>query len=180
MLEKHSAAEAIGFDVEPLVIDQANALALEKGLSDRAIFKCVKPGKLDTKDESFDVIFSKEAFIHIPNKVDLMKDINRTLKTNGYLAVGDWMRNDDNPPSIEMQEYIAAEGLDYYMCSLEKYRDILENTGFKVISLNDRNEWYLEKVKKEVVKIDALYGAKLLNQLELKKVSMLLRFGKSF
>ena len=124
MLEKHSAAEVIGFDVEPLVIDQANALALEKGLSERAIFKCVKPGKLDTKDESFDVIFSKEAFIHIPNKVDLMKDINRTLKTNGYLAVGDWMRNDDNPPSIEMQEYIAAEGLDYYMCSLKKYRDI--------------------------------------------------------
>ena len=165
MLEKHSAAEAIGFDVEPLVIDQANALALEKGLSERAIFKCVKPGKLDTKDESFDVIFSKEAFIHIPNKVDLMKDINRTLKTNGYLAVGDWMRNDDNPPSIEMQEYIAAEGLDYYMCSLKKYKDILENTGFKVISLNDRNEWYLEKVKKEVADIEGPLWSKVVESI---------------
>ena len=75
------------------------------------------------------------------------------------------MRNDDNPPSIEMQEYIAAEGLDYYMCSLKKYRDILENTGFKVISLNDRNEWYLEKVKKEVADIEGPLWSKVVESI---------------
>ena len=47
------------------------------------------------------------------------------------------------------------------MCSLEKYRDILENTGFEVISLNDRNEWYLEKVKKEVADIEGPLWSKV-------------------
>ena len=154
ILEKHNAAEAVGFDVEPLVIEQANTFALEKGLSEKALFKSIMPGQLDVDDSSFDAIFSKEAFIHIPNKIELMSDIHRILKPGGYLAVGDWMRNDDNPPSLQMQEYIAAEGLDYYMCSLDKYREILENTGFKIISMNDRNEWYLEKVKKEVADIE--------------------------
>ena len=131
-----------------------NVISLEKGLSKKALFKSIIPGQLDVDDSSFDAIFSKEAFIHIQNKFELMTDIHRILKPGGYLAVGDWMRNDDNLPSLQMQEYIAAEGLDYYMCSLDKYREILENTGFKIISMNDRNEWYLKKVKKEVADIE--------------------------
>ena len=154
ILEKHNAEEAVGFDVEPLVIEQAKTAALEKGLSEKALFKSIIPGQLGVDDSSFDAIFSKEAFIHIPNKIELITDIHRVLKPGGYLAVGDWMRNDENPPSLQMQEYIAAEGLDFYMCSLDKYREILESKGFKIISMTDRNEWYLEKVKKEVADIE--------------------------
>ena len=83
MLEKHSAAEAIGFDLEALVIDEANKIALEKNLLDRASFKCVKPGQLEIVDESIEVIFSKEAFIHIPDKIELIRDIHRVLKPGG-------------------------------------------------------------------------------------------------
>ena len=60
------------------------------------------------------------------------------------------MRNDDQEPSDQMREYIAAEGLDMYMCSLNKYSELLDETGFSVISLNDRNQWYLEVVQKEI------------------------------
>ena len=154
---------AIGIDLETLVIDEANKIALEKNLLDKASFKCVKPGQLEVEDESFEVIFSKEAFIHIPDKIELLKDIHRALKPNGYLAVGDWMRNDDGIPSHQMKEYIEAEGLDYHMCSLEKYREILENLGFKVISMNDRNQWYLEKVKKEVADIEGPLWSKVVD-----------------
>jgi phosphoethanolamine N-methyltransferase len=161
MLEKYDAAEVIGFDLETLVIDEANKIALEKDLLDRASFKCVKPGQLEVEDESFDIIFSKEAFIHIPDKIGLIKDIHRALKPNGYLAVGDWMRNDDNLPSFQMKEYIDAEGLNYHMCSLDKYREILESSGFNVISMNDRNQWYLEKVKKEVADIEGPLWSKV-------------------
>ena len=83
-----------------------------------------------------------------------MKDINRILKPSGLLAVGDWMRNDDGPPSEQMKEYIKAEGLDYFMCSLDKYREVLESSGFKIISMTDRNQWYLEKVRNEVEQIE--------------------------
>ena len=154
MLEKRNAAKVIGFDVEELVIDRATESAVEKDLSNKASFQRVTPGPLLIDDESIDVIFSKEAFIHVEDKKELMKDIYRVLKPNGYLAVGDWMRNDDNSPSKQMREYIAAEGLDYFMCSLDKYRKILEETGFKVISMHDRNQWYLEKVKRETAEIE--------------------------
>ena len=154
MLEKHNAAEAIGFDPEPLVIKKANELAAEKHLSNRVKFQCIKPGPIQVDDESMDVVFSKETFIHIPDKNELMKDIHRILKPNGLLTVGDWMRSDDGPPSEQMIEYIKAEGLDFFMCSLDKYREVLENSGFKIISMTDRNQWYLEKVRNEVKQIE--------------------------
>ena len=154
LLEKHNAAKAIGFDPEPLVIKKANELAVEKHLSNRVKFQCIRPGPIQVDDESMDVVFSKETFIHIPDKNELMKDIHRVLKTNGLLTVGDWMRSDDGPPSEQMIEYIKAEGLDFFMGSLDKYREVLENSGFKIISMTDRNQWYLEKVRNEVKQIE--------------------------
>jgi len=150
MIEKYGAKEVIGIDPEPLVIETANNLALKKNLSDKAKFICTKPGEYKFEDKSFEAVFSKEAFLHIIDKKNLLKEINEILADDGILAVGDWMRNDDNEPSEQMKEYIAAEGLDMFMCSLEKYESLLKETGFKVLSLNDRNKWYLEKVKTEI------------------------------
>ena len=163
MLEKHNVAEALGFDTEPLVIEKANELAAEKNLSNRAKFKYIEPGPIQLDNDSMDVVFSKEAFIHIPDKNELMKDIHRVLKTDGLIAVGDWMRNDDNLPSQQMLEYIEAEGLDYFMCSLKKYEEILVKSGFKVISMNDRNQWYLDKVKNEVEQIKGALWSKVVD-----------------
>ena len=64
------------------------------------------------------LVFSKEVFLHIPKKDELINDVYRVLKPGGFVAVSDWMRIDDKPPSTQMQEYIAAEGLDMHMCSL--------------------------------------------------------------
>tara|TARA_B100000242_G_scaffold215295_1_gene157005 strand:+ start:19 stop:801 length:783 start_codon:yes stop_codon:yes gene_type:complete len=154
MIEARNAGHVIGFDTEPLVIERANQLAIEKNISNQVKFKCIPPGPLQFENETMDVVFSKEVFLHIIDKEELMRDVYRVLKPNGYLAVGDWMREDDNEPSEQMKEYIAAEGLDMFMCSIDKYREILEKTGFNIISMHDRNAWYLEKVKGEVAEIE--------------------------
>ena len=70
------------------------------------------------------------------------------------VVVSDWMRIDDNPPSIQMQEYIAAEGLDMYMCSLKRYEQALKNAGFIDIVIKDRNAWYLDKAQQELAAIE--------------------------
>ena len=77
------------------------------------------------------MIFSKEAFLHIPDKEALLKNVHRILKPGGLIVVSDWMRVDDNPPSKQMQEYIDAEGLDMLMCSLEKYKELLQENNLK-------------------------------------------------
>ena len=154
LIKKHGVKSVEGIDPEPLVIETANQLALKNNLSDSAIFKCIKPGPLQYTDESFDIVFSKEAFLHISNKAGLLKDVYRVLKPGGMIIVSDWMRIDDHPPSKQMKDYIAAEGLEMLMCSLKRYEELLKLSNFIDIEIRDRNEWYLQKAKKELEEIE--------------------------
>ena len=150
LIRQHGAAHAIGIDVEPLVIDRAKELASSYNLSAQAEFETVSPGPLPFEDQYFDMIFSKDAFLHIPDKETLMKDCARVLKPGGIIAASDWMRVDDNPPSPQMADYIKSEGLDMHMCSLNRYRDALADAGFGDIHLLDRNDWYKKLAREEI------------------------------
>jgi phosphoethanolamine N-methyltransferase len=149
LIKKHGAASAIGIDIEPLVIARATQLSSDYDLTDKARFELVKPGKLPFPHQHFDMVFSKDAFLHIPDKETLMADIARVLKPNGLIAASDWMRLDDNPPSQVMQDYIEAEGLDMHMCSLDRYSKALTAAGFTNIERQDRNAWYLDLAEQE-------------------------------
>ena len=50
-----------------------------------------------------------------------------------------------------MMDYVAAEGMDMHMCSIGRYRDAIELAGFVDIELKDRNKWYSDLAKQEVV-----------------------------
>ena len=138
----YGAGSVIGVDIEQPVLDHAIARAENEGLSDRITYHLVKPGPLAFEQASFDVVFSKDAMIHIPGKEPLFDDVYRILKPGGLFVASDWMRRDENPPSPEMMHYIKMEGLSYGMGSPERYEKSLAKAGFVDIKLRDRNAWY--------------------------------------
>ena len=149
--EKFNIKQAIGIDIEPHVINQANFHKNNSKNPEKLDFEVVSPGKFNFGDESFDVIFSKDSFLHIENKENLCRDIFRLLKPGGFLIASDWMRIDDNIPSHEMKEYIIAEGLSMQMCSLKRYFNALTESGFINIKIKDRNKWYTNLAKQEIL-----------------------------
>lgn len=161
-INNYSPNHVLGVDVEEMVIERANILKSKIIEKNKLNFKVIKPGKLPFYDNSFDVVFSKDTFLHIPDKENLIKDIFRILNPGGFLCVGDWMRIDDNHPSKLMQEYIKLEGLSMNMCSLERYDKALNVSGFKNIKLNDRNRWYLNTAKKELNDLSTTYKKQLI------------------
>ena len=62
-----------------------------------------------------------------------------------------------------MQEYIAAEGLAMYMCSLKRYEQSLKNAGFIDIVIKDRNAWYLNKAQQELADIEGPLNKQVIN-----------------
>src|SRR5262249_32072341 len=60
------------------------------------------------------------------------------------------LRADDEPPSPEMQRYIAAEGLSFAMASPAHYRRAMAAAGFRDIEIRDRNAWYASTARKEL------------------------------
>lgn len=150
LLREYGARRVTAVDIEPRVLERGRELAGKYGLSDRLEFVAIEPGPLPFDDGAFDFVFSKDAMIHIADKEELFRDVHRVLKPGGILAASDWMRRDENPPSKEMEAYIAAEGLSFAMASLPRYRAALEAAGFVDIEVRDRNAWYRQQARREM------------------------------
>ncbi len=148
--KKYSASELMGVDIEESVINRATRLAATKSLERLAKFKLIERGQLPFAENSFDVVFSKDALIHVPNKKWVFTQIIRVLKPGGCLIAGDWMTWERGYRTKEMQDYLDAEGLDFHMGSLGSYNLDLIGSGFVSICLQDRQEWYLAKAKEEL------------------------------
>ncbi|MER9393082.1 MULTISPECIES: class I SAM-dependent methyltransferase [unclassified Mesorhizobium] len=130
LVERHGAAHATGFDIERPVIEAARKRAAVRGLSDRASFVQAPPGALPFTDGAFDVVFSKDALLHVPDKDALFAEIFRVLKPGGVFAASDWLIGHDGEPSSEMKAYVAAEGLSFAMASPARYAQAMRSAGF--------------------------------------------------
>jgi phosphoethanolamine N-methyltransferase len=153
LLEKHGAAEVTGIDVEETVLEQAREQARERGLAGRARFIKVKAGPLPFESNQFDMVFSKDAIVHEPDKHALMAEVARVLKPGGWFAASDWLIGHDGEPSPEMSAYIEAEGLNFGMASQSRYRDAMERAGLTDIGIRSRNAWYRGVAREELARM---------------------------
>jgi phosphoethanolamine N-methyltransferase len=153
LVRAHGAASVTGVDIEQAVLDRSQKRAEAEELLDRLAYHLVEPGPLPFGPASFEVVFSKDAMIHIPNKEALFADVYRILRPGGLFVASDWLRCDDNPPSPEMAYYLEVEGLDFGMASAQRYEKALQSAGFVDLKHRDRNAWYSDLSRKEYEKM---------------------------
>jgi cyclopropane fatty-acyl-phospholipid synthase-like methyltransferase len=63
-----AAAKVVGIDIDAGLLDRARGYARAAGLIDKIHYSLVYPGPLPIADNAFDIVFSKEAIIQIPDK----------------------------------------------------------------------------------------------------------------
>lgn len=146
----HGAADVTGIDVEAPVCEAARQRASAAGATDHITIRQVEPGPLDFADQQFDVVFSKDAMIHIADKAALFAEVFRVLKPGGWFAASDWLIAHDGTPSPEMARYIELEGLDFAMASPDRYDAALKDAGFVNVGLVNRNRWYAGEARREL------------------------------
>jgi phosphoethanolamine N-methyltransferase len=149
----HGAAHVTGIDVEDPVCDAARARVVGAGLQDRITITKVCPGPLPFADGAFDVVFSKDSIIHIPDKSFLAGEAFRVLASGGRFAASDWLMAHDGDPSPEMAHYIALEALEFAMASPNKYRNAMVGAGFVDVDLVNRNQWYAKVAASELAEL---------------------------
>ncbi len=156
LVQTHGAAEVIGIDVERPVLDRAEKYVDEAGLSEKISFVLVDPGPLQFEDASFDVVFTKDALLHISDKRMLFSEIFRVLKPGGMFVGGDWLRGEYEKPSRQMEKFFELTYNEFDMVTLVDYEKKLADAGFIEVSMINRSEWFLEKAQSELELIISL------------------------
>ncbi len=146
----YGAEVVVGIDVEEPVCAAARDLARRCGVEDAVAIRLVEPGPLPFPDERFDIVFSKDAIVHIADKEALAVDVFRVLKPGGWFVGSDWLTSKDGTPSAEMAHYLACEDLGFGMASPARYQVALAAAGFVDIGLRNRNDWYRAEAVREL------------------------------
>jgi SAM-dependent methyltransferase len=157
LVRDHGAAFVTGLDVEDPVLTHARSLISRAGLTDRIGLVKVAPGPFPFPPESFDVVFSKDSIVHIPDKQALMAEVFRVLKPGGWFLASDWLIG-TNEISPLMAEYIAAEGLDFGMATPKRYQDAIAAAGFQDGKTTSRNAWYRIRAREELDRLKGEVG----------------------
>ncbi|KAF7834544.1 phosphoethanolamine N-methyltransferase [Senna tora] len=148
---------AENFDVEVVGIDLSInmiSLAIERaiGLKCTVEFECVDCTKKTYPERTFDVIYTRDAMLHIQDKPTLFKSFYKWLKPGGKLLITDYCMSAKSP-SVDYAEYIKKGG--YYFHDFKAYRQIIKNAGFDNVIAEDQTNMVCLKFKFFVL----LFGA---------------------
>jgi len=158
-----NAGRVVAIDVEPALVDRART-RLESSHSDLAAqldFQVVSPGPLMWHDATFDVVFSKDAMIHIPDKSAMCREVLRVLKPGGVFAASDWLGG-ENMNSPEWQRFRELGHLDFTMATAVETETMLREAGFVSVTSVDRHGWYSKLTKQEVRDLEGPLRERLL------------------
>ena len=150
LAKTYPLAHIVGFDVEDPVINRAKARNIANGLTERASFVLGEPGPLPFEDGTFDIVFSKDALVHVADKEALFAEIFRIIRPGGSFAASDWLTSHDGQPSAAMRAYLKAEGLSFGMASPERTKRAMQLAGLAEIKRVNRNAWYRKTARAEL------------------------------
>lgn len=173
LVRDHGAARVIGVDIEEPVCMRARQLVAKAGLDSQIEIRQVEPGPLPLPDASLDIVFSKDAIVHISDKEALAREAYRLLRPGGWFVASDWLISHDDEPSPQMVHYLKMEDLDFGMASPRRYRQALEEAGFLDVSFRNRNRWYLGCARGELARLigperktfEAIIGAEQMHKM---------------
>ena len=154
LVAAHGAGSVVGIDIDPALLAKMTVRIAGAGLSAKIRGVLVTPGPLPFPDASFDVVFSKDSLVQIPDKPAIFAEVRRVLRPAGRFIASDWLRGGEGDYSPEMLEYFRLEGIAYNMASPEETAHALRTAGFADVEVRDRNAWYLELAQREVASME--------------------------
>ena len=147
------AAHVTAVDVAPPLIALARRRIAQSPELGRIDLVVIEPEEaLPFADAVFDLVFTKDAWLHVVDKPALLREVHRVLKPGGRLAGGDWMKGPE-PYSADMIYFIELEGIPYHPVTLAEYGVMLRETGFEQVKLVDIADWYRGLAKQELARL---------------------------
>lgn len=154
-------------DISEREIEWGRELTAEAGMEDKVTFQWADFHDMPFNDETFDVYWSQEAFLHAVDKLKVLQEANRILKPGGKLVFSDLLVRQGTNQEDRERIYERVNSPD--MWDTSDYIQGLEKAGFTVLEhenwsenvaptyawvrgqLEDRRGEFEERIGKEAV-----------------------------
>jgi SAM-dependent methyltransferase len=156
LITQYRAQSVIGIDIDPSLLLGMQQRIERTGLGDRIRGRQVDGGPLPFPDASFDVVFSKDSMVQIPDKAAIFAEVLRVLRPGGRFIASDWLRGGGAAYSPQMLEFFRLEGIAYNMATLDESAAALRDAGFVDVKIRDRHGWYRSLAQRE---LEAMEGS---------------------
>jgi len=144
----HGAARVVGVDIDGASLEQARHRAAGSDVADRLDFRRIDPGPLPLEDARFDIVFSKDTIVDLPDKRAALAELFRVARPGGRIVLSDWFRA-EAPMTPEMRDWATEGDETYEMATLSETAAQLGETGFVEIETEDRNAWFRDFARDE-------------------------------
>ena len=165
LVEEYGAASVVGIDLDPVLLADMRTRIERARLSGRVRGVQVAPGPLPFADAEFDVVFSKDSLVQIPDKPAIFAEVLRVLRPAGRFIASDWLRGGSAQYSPEMLEFFRLEGIAYNMATLDESARDLRTAGFDAVEIRDRHDWYLDLAQRELAAMEGSLNAEIVGRI---------------
>lgn len=152
-LAERGAAEVVGVDVSPGMLERAEFLRLNSSpeVAARVYYRLADASSLPIADDRFEVVVCRMLLNHTRHPGRILRELVRVLRPKGTLILADLLTN-DNPVKRATQNAIEEQRnpTHYAARSAQQYRDLITAAGLMVVSekvvafARELDEWLAE------------------------------------
>jgi len=139
-IHRRTGAHVTGIAISQDQITRATALAEADGLGDQLEFQHADAMKLPFPDASFDAAIAIESIFHMPDREQVLSEINRVLRPGGRLVLTDFFERAPIPaetrPAVDrlLRDFIMT------LAHAEEYPPMLRRAGLRFVEIVDITE----------------------------------------
>ena len=150
-LAREHGAHVVGVDTAPAMVELSRERAARDGLAD-VTFLLGDVRSLDLPERSFDVVWSRDTILYVPEKDALWRRLHALLRPGGQLLVTDFCRGEATL-APDFAEYVASCG--YHLQSIPAYAATLRDAGFAGVHPSDETARFERSLRDELDRLAA-------------------------
>jgi SAM-dependent methyltransferase len=166
LAEKYGV-NVVGLDITPEIVLEAKKRTQGKPYTDKIEYRIGSGLDIPAHQNSFDIVWGQDAWCYIRDKVRLLEETWRVLKTGGTLAFTDWIWGSEKV-SEEESDFLMTFMVFPNLQTLEGYSELIKAVGYEFVEREDLQEdfakhmdIYTNTLKNAKKDIEAGFGAEL-------------------
>lgn len=152
-LARKFGVEVLGIDLSTNMLEIANRHRneMEDKVKNLVTFRKLDATVAFFPHNYFDLMYSRDAIMHIADKDLLYSKVYDWLKPGGQILVSEYIHGTNYPNhSREYLDYVKDRG--YQLATLKNYENVLRNSGFESVVAESKTDYFVQILKKEMAK----------------------------